>query len=295
MGVVPVLTLLSDPSARDLTEAAPTEAAGGSIAGTPRWLRQGSAVEVPVAEDLLVDEDLWAAWQARGVDLVLQPEGPRRRRLLLADMDSTIIQQECIDELAAQAGVGDQVASITARAMNGELDFEAALAERVGLLRGLPVGVVDEVLAERITLTPGGPELLATMAAAGGYAALVSGGFTRFTEVIAARLRFDEHRANTLEVADGAFTGHVVPPVIGQEAKLAALREITATLGLGADDVVAVGDGANDLPMLQAAGLGVALHAKPAVAARARVRVNHGDLTAVLYLQGYAEDEFVRP
>lgn len=295
MGVVPVLTLLSDPSARDLTEAAPTEAAGGSIAGTPRWLRQGSAVEVPVAEEMLLDEEVWSAWQARGVDLVVQPHGPRRRRLLLADMDSTMIQQECIDELAAQAGVGDQVASITARAMNGELDFEAALAERVGLLRGLPVGVVDEVLAERITLTPGGPELLATMAAAGGYAALVSGGFTLFTEVIAARLRFDEHRANTLEVADGAFTGHVVPPVVGQDAKLAALREITARLGLGADDVVAVGDGANDLPMLQAAGLGVALHAKPAVSARARVRVNHGDLTAALYLQGYAEDEFVRP
>nr|WP_010147686.1 phosphoserine phosphatase SerB [Serinicoccus profundi] len=292
---MPVLTLLSDPSARDLTEAAPTEVAGTSAAGTPRWLRPGSAVEVPVAEDLLLAEDLWAAWQARGVDLVLQPEGPRRRRVLLADMDSTMIQQECIDELAAQAGVGAQVASITARAMNGELDFEAALAERVGLLRGLPVGVVDEVLAERITLTPGGPELLATMAAAGGYAALVSGGFTLFTEVIAARLRFDEHRANTLEVADGAFTGHVVPPVVGQDAKLAALREITARLGLGADDVVAVGDGANDLPMLQAAGLGVALHAKPAVAAGARVRVNHGDLTAALYLQGYAEDEFVRP
>ncbi len=295
MGDVPLLTLLSDPSARDLTVTTPHEVGGAAVSGEPRWLRPGSAVQVAVGPQLRLDDDLWSAWQRRGVDVVLQPDGPRRRRVLLADMDSTMIEQECIDELAAHAGVGEQVADITARAMNGELDFAGALDERVALLRGLPVEVVDTVLAERITPRPGGPELLATMAAAGGYAALVSGGFTLFTRVIAERLGFDEHRANTLEVAEGRLTGRVVLPVVGQEAKLRALEEISGRLGLGRDDVVAVGDGANDLPMLQAAGLGVALHAKPAVARQVPVRVNHGDLTAVLYLQGYAEDEFVRP
>ena len=295
MDDVPLLTLLSDPSARDLSRTTPSEVAGTAVAGEPRWLRPGSAVQVPVGPRMRLDEDLWTTWQARGVDVVLQPDGARRRRVLLADMDSTMIQQECIDELAAHAGVGEQVAGITARAMNGELDFAGALHERVALLRGLPVGVVDTVLADRITPTPGGAELLATMAAAGGYAALVSGGFTLFTRVVAERLGFDEHRANTLEVADGRLTGRVVLPVVGQEAKLRALEEICARLGLGPEDVVAVGDGANDLPMLRAAGLGVALHAKPAVARQVPVRVNHGDLTAVLYLQGYAEDEFVRP
>ncbi|WP_298751019.1 phosphoserine phosphatase SerB [uncultured Serinicoccus sp.] len=292
---MPLLTLLSDPSARDLTATTPHEVGGAAVSGEPRWLRPGSAVQVAVGPQLRLDDDLWSAWQRRGVDVVLQPDGPRRRRVLLADMDSTMIEQECIDELAAHAGVGEQVADITARAMNGELDFAGALDERVALLRGLPVEVVDTVLAERITPRPGGPELLATMAAAGGYAALVSGGFTLFTRVIAERLGFDEHRANTLEVAEGRLTGRVVLPVVGQEAKLRALEEISGRLGLGRDDVVAVGDGANDLPMLQAAGLGVALHAKPAVARQVLVRVNHGDLTAVLYLQGYAEDEFVRP
>ncbi|WP_130014762.1 phosphoserine phosphatase SerB [Serinicoccus sediminis] len=292
---MPVLTLLSDPSARHLTDAVVEEVAGTAARGEPRWLRPGSAVEVPVDGRLRVDDDLWATWQGRGVDVVQQPDGPRRRRVLLADMDSTMIQQECIDELAAHAGVGEQVAGITARAMNGELDFAGALHERVGLLAGLPVEVVDTVLAERVTLTPGGPELLATMAAAGGYAALVSGGFTLFTRVVAQRLGFDEHRANTLEVDGGRLTGRVVPPVVGQQAKLDALREISARLGIGAEDVVAVGDGANDLPMLRAAGLGVALHAKPAVARQAPVRVNHGDLTAVIFLQGYADDEIVRP
>ena len=295
MDDVPLLTLLSDPSARDLSRTTPSEVAGTAVAGEPRWLRPGSAVQVPVGPRMRLDEDLWTTWQARGVDVVLQPDGARRRRVLLADMDSTMIQQECIDELAAHAGVGEQVAGITARAMNGELDFAGALHERVALLRGLPVGVVDTVLADRITPTPGGAELLATMAAAGGYAALVSGGFTLFTRVVAERLGFDEHRANTLEVADGRLTGRVVLPVVGQEAKLRALEEICARLGLGPEDVVAVGDGANDLPMLRAAGLGVALHAKPAVARQVPVRVNHGDLTAMLYLQGYAEDEFVRP
>ncbi len=289
-----MLTLLCNPASPELTDAAVREAGAGLATSAPRWLRRGAAVEVEVADGWAMEPHDQDSWRARGVDVVVQPDGPRRRRVLLADMDSTMIQQECIDELAAEVGVGERVAAITARAMNGELDFAEALAERVGLLRGLPLQVVRGVLDERITLAPGGPELLATTAAHGGYAALVSGGFTHFTEQVAARLGFDEHRANTLEVEDGRLTGRVVPPVVGQDAKVAALREITARLGLGPDDVVAVGDGANDLPMLQLAGLGVALHAKPAVADRAPVRVDHGDLTALLFLQGYSDDEIVR-
>nr|MCU0901132.1 phosphoserine phosphatase SerB [Cypionkella sp.] len=202
--------------------------------------------------------------------------------------------QECIDELADEAGVGAHVAGITARAMNGELDFEAALRERVALLRDLPEATIARVIRDRITLMPGGPVLLATMKAQGAHAALVSGGFTAFTGHIAQRLGFHEHRANTLLVADGRLTGLVADPILGKQAKLDALREISARLGITPAEAIAVGDGANDLAMLQAAGAGVALHAKPSVAAQCSLRVNHGDLTALLYLQGYTREEFVQ-
>jgi phosphoserine phosphatase len=214
--------------------------------------------------------------------------------MMLADMDSTMIQQECIDELADEAGVGAYVADITRRAMNGELDFDAALRERVGLLKGLPVSVIDQVIRDRITLMPGGPVLLATMKANGGYAALVSGGFTAFTGAIAARLGFDENRANTLLHEGGKLTGEVADPILGKQAKVDALVEITARLGIAEADVLAVGDGANDLGMLKRAGAGVALHAKPVVAAECDIRINHGDLTALLYIQGYAAEDFIR-
>lgn len=292
------LTLLAAPARADLTDAAVRELGRRWPLGESRWLAPGVAVE---AELQRMPEDrweVWQRWQERGFDLVVQPSEParaRRKRVLLADMDSTMIEQECIDELAAHAGVGEHVAEITARAMNGELDFTAALRARVALLEGLPTSVVDTVLTERVTLTPGGPELIATMRAHGAYTALVSGGFTHFTSAVAERLGFDEHRANTLQVEDDRFTGDVVEPVFGSAAKVSALREITAGLGLAPQDAVAVGDGANDLDMLHLAGTGVALHAKPAVAARSEVRVNHGDLTAVLYLQGYAAQEFVHP
>jgi phosphoserine phosphatase len=207
-------------------------------------------------------------------------------------MDSTMIQQECIDELAEEAGVGDRVKEITARAMNGELDFEGALTERVGLLKGLPEGVIQQVIDSRITLMPGGPKLIATMKANGAYCALVSGGFTAFTAKIAATLGFDENRANTLIAEGGTLTGEVGRPILGREAKVQALEEITARLGLSEADVIAVGDGANDLGMLGRAGMGVALHAKPAVAAQCDIRINHGDLTSLLYLQGYSRAEF---
>jgi phosphoserine phosphatase len=237
--------------------------------------------------------DVWQAMQAMGVDLVIQKSEGRRKRLLNADMDSTMIQQECIDELADEAGVGAHVAGITARAMNGALDFEAALRERVGLLKGLPESVIAGVIRDRITLMPGGKVLLATMKAQGAYTALVSGGFTAFTGAIAGVLGFDENRANTLLIEGGVLTGAVAEPILGRAAKVQALEDISARLSISVADAIAVGDGANDLGMLGLAGAGVALHAKPSVQAECDIRVNHGDLTALLYLQGYAREEFV--
>jgi phosphoserine phosphatase len=227
-----------------------------------------------------------------GVDLIVQRSEGRRKQVLLADMDSTMIQQECIDELADEAGVGAHVAAITKRAMNGELDFEDALRERVGLLKGLPETVIQTVIRDRITLMPGGPTLLSTMKAAGAYAALVSGGFTTFTAAIAARLGFDENRANTLGIANGTLTGTVADPILGKAAKVTALHDICTHLNLTPAQVMAVGDGANDLGMLTLAGAGVALHAKPAVQAQCDIRINHGDLTALLFIQGYTREEF---
>jgi phosphoserine phosphatase len=260
--------------------------------GDAVWLDPGVAAEFPLEAEPANLWEVWEGLQGLGVDLAVQPAANRRKRLLIADMDSTMIEQECIDELADEAGVGAHVAGITARAMNGELDFEAALRERVGLLKGLPEKVIAEVLRDRITLMPGGPVLLATMKAQGTYAALVSGGFTAFTGAIAAKLGFDENRANTLLVAGGKLTGQVADPILGKAAKVEALEQIAARLGLTPADAMAVGDGANDLGMLHLAGAGVALHAKPSVAAQCRLRINHGDLTALLFLQGYAREEF---
>lgn len=256
------------------------------------WLNPGIAAEFQI--DLRPEnlEEVWSDLQTIAIDLVLQPTAARRKRVLLADMDSTMIDQECIDELAAEAGVGKRVAAITARAMNGELNFHEALIERVGLLAGLPESTIRKVLDTRITLAEGGRELVATMRAHGGYGALVSGGFTSFSEPVARQLGFHENRANTLLSEGGVLTGHVALPVLGREAKVEALNEITAARGLTPADVIAVGDGANDLGMLQLAGTGVALHAKPAVAAQAGITINHGDLTALLYLQGYSAREF---
>ena len=283
--------LIAKPDTLDpvLAEALRTAWGGGS----PRWLALGQALEFPVMDQPANFREVWQDLQGMGVDLNLVPAEGRRKRMLLADMDSTMIGQECIDELADMAGVGAHVAGITARAMNGELDFEAALKERVGLLKGLPVSVIGQVLAERITYTPGGKELIATMHANGGHAVLVSGGFTAFTTAVAAHLGFDEHRANTLLAEDGLLTGAVAEPILGRQAKVDALDQISARLGFGPDAVLAVGDGANDLGMLNRAGMGVALHAKPSVAAQCEIRVNHGDLTALLFLQGYAAVEFV--
>lgn len=288
-----VVTLITTPTERQLDSALVDNLRNAWGGGEANWLAIDEAAEfvVPAIPDNRWD--VWADLQQGCVDLVVQPLEGRRKKMLLADMDSTMIRQECIDELAAEAGVGAHVAGITARAMNGELDFEAALIERVGLLKGLPEGMIEQVLDQRITYMPGGYELVNTMKANGAYAALVSGGFTAFTARVAGALGFDENRANTLLVADGQLTGDVARPILGKAAKVDALREITSRLGIGADDVLAVGDGANDLGMLGLAGTGVALHAKPTVQAECDVRINHGDLTALLYLQGYSRDEFV--
>ncbi len=285
-------TLLSNPTNPSLEPALVESLRNAWGGGDALWLAPDEAAEFTL--DTLPDNqwEVWADLQNMGVDLVIQKTEGRRKKMLLADMDSTMIQQECIDELAEEAGVGARVKDITARAMNGELDFDGALTERVGLLKDLPESVIAKVLNERITLMPGGPALLATMKADGAYAALVSGGFTAFTTKVAAELGFDENRANTLCVADGKLTGEAGQPILGRQAKIEALEQITAKLGITEADVLAVGDGANDLGMLKRAGAGVALHAKPSVAAECDIRINHGDLTALLYLQGYSRDEF---
>ena len=285
-----VVTLIAKPG--NLTPALVDSLRNAWGGGDAQWLSPDEAAEFPVQTRPANTDDVWRSLQDEGVDLVIQPAANRRKKMLIADMDSTMIQQECIDELADEAGVGVRVADITARAMNGELDFEGAIDERVGLLAGLGVDIIDHVLTTRITYMPGGRELVQTMKAQGAFAALVSGGFTAFTAKVAADLGFDENRANTLGVAGGKLTGKVVRPVLGQEAKLDALNDITTRLGIAASDALAVGDGMNDLLMLSRAGTGVALHGKPALQAKCDVKINHADLTALLFIQGYARDEF---
>ena len=288
-----IVSLLAAPGQLDpaLVESLRNAWGGGDAV----WLAPDEAAEFEIVDMPDNRWDVWESLQDSKVDLVVQPAEGRRKKLLIADMDSTMIEQECIDELAAEAGVGELVAGITARAMNGEIGFEGALRERVGLLEGLDASVIDKVLATRVTLMPGGPVLLATMKANSAYAVLVSGGFTAFTGEIANRLGFDENRANTLLIEDGKLTGKPGEPILGREAKIEALRDVTARLGIALDDAIAVGDGANDLGMLGLAGTGVALHAKPAVAAQCDVRINHCDLTALLFLQGYPRSEFISP
>ena len=241
-----------------------------------------------------LEGDIRAALDGAPVDVIVQPAATRRKTLFIADMDSTMIGQECIDELADFVGLKAEVSGITERAMRGEIAFEPALRERVALLKGLPVGVVEEIIRDRITLTPGGRALVRTVRANGGYAALVSGGFTVFTGPISAAIGFDEHRSNILLQDGERLSGEVAEPILGKQAKLDSLLELRARLGLSPAGTLAVGDGANDLAMLGEAGLGVAFRAKPAVAAAAHARLDHADLTALLYAQGYRASEIVR-
>jgi phosphoserine phosphatase len=263
--------------------------------GHAQWLFSEVAVDIPFAGSEDIGAIAARLREAKGdlpIDVVVQSQIDRRKKLFLADMDSTMIGQECIDELADYAGLKAHVAAITERAMRGEIAFEPALRERVALLKGLPVSVVDEVLKQRITLTPGGRELVATMRAHGAYTCLISGGFTLFTNAVAERIGFQENRANELKIADGKLSGEVTEPILGRAAKLATLVELREAFDLDNLDTIVVGDGANDLGMIEAAGLGVAYHAKPAVAAAAAARIDHGDLTALLYMQGYRREEF---
>ncbi|GLS21313.1 phosphoserine phosphatase SerB [Labrys miyagiensis] len=291
-----VATLISHPDRPAINAEALSRAAEAlSAPQSPVILAPGIAADIACAADAAsqaIEARLREALAGIPVDLVVQEGAGRRKHLFLADMDSTMIGQECIDELADFVGAKALVAEITERAMRGEIAFEPALRERVMLLKGLPAGIVDEVIRERLTLTSGGPELVRTMRAHGAYTALVSGGFTLFTARIGEMVGFDEHHSNVLLVKDGHLTGEVAEPILGKEAKRANLERLRRERGLAASDTVAVGDGANDLAMLGEAGLGVAFRAKPAVAAAARMRVEHGDLTALLYAQGHALRDF---
>ena len=292
-----VATLIANPAKASLASALGIKASAAVNATGLYWLADNIACDIALPSGIGIEEAetlLRHSLDGAPVDVVVQEQELRRKKILIADMDSTMIQQECIDELAEEAGLREHVAAITARAMNGEIAFEPALRERVALLKGLPLNVIDKVISTRITLMPGGPELVRTMRKHGAYTALVSGGFTSFTQRIAEMIGFNEDRANRL-IDDGKhLTGLVTEPILGREAKVEKLVEIAERLGLTPDDAIAVGDGANDLGMIQLAGTGIALHAKPTVAAQARMRVDHGDLTALLYIQGYRKTDFVQ-
>ncbi|SKA33685.1 phosphoserine phosphatase [Enhydrobacter aerosaccus] len=285
-----VLVLIANPAKPILESALVRQAAealrsSGASVGEPDWLADGIACDLPfdgTAPDIAL----------AGIDAVTVPVLARRKKLLVADMESTMIENEMLDELAEFLGLRDKIAAITARAMNGEIDFAGALEERVGLLKGLPVARLDEA-ARRIRYTPGGATLVATMRQHGAFCALVSGGFTYFTSLVRKALGFDIDAANVLRHDGQTLSGSVQPPILGKEAKLATLDRLCVERQLGIAEAMTVGDGANDLPMLQAAGLGVAFHAKPVVAAQVPARINHGDLTSLLYLQGYRRSEFV--
>lgn len=261
----------------------------------PVWLDENIAADVIFAEPVTpaILAQVRDALGGRPIDFFVQPMALRRKRLLVADMDSTMIEQECLDELADFAGLKAHIAAITARAMRGDIPFEPALRERVALLKGLDAGVIGQIIAERISLTPGAQTLVRTMRAHGAFTVLVTGGFTAFTQDIAPRIGFDAHVANVLGIANGRLNGKIEEPILGRAAKCEVLERYRRERGLSASETLAIGDGANDLDMLAEAGLGVAFHAKPAVAAAAQARVDHGDLTALLYAQGYRRADFV--
>ncbi|MEE1657074.1 phosphoserine phosphatase SerB [Microvirga sp. CF3062] len=293
-----VATLIANPSEPALTDEIVALAAVALGQETEQLiLARGIAADLVISgshDVKAVEAALRQALDGQPIDIVVQPLQTRRKRLFLADMDSTMIGQECIDELADYVGLKSEVSEITERAMRGEIAFEPALRERVALLKNLPVNVVDEIIAKRITLTPGGTALVRTMRANGAYTCLVSGGFTLFTGPIGTKIGFHEDRSNRLILNGEKLAGLVEEPILGREAKLATLIELRTRFGLAPHETMAVGDGANDLAMLGEAGLGVAFRAKPAVAAAAHARLDHADLTALLYVQGYKASEIVQ-
>lgn len=285
-----MLTLIGNPLTRDQVAAV---RAALPAAGEPDWLAADTACDLPIDEGdaALHERTARLALADAPVDLIAQPAAGRRRKLLIADMDSTIITVECIDELADMIGRKAEVAAITETAMRGEIDFAGALSRRAAMLAGLPTTDLARCYAERVRLSPGARTLVQTMRHHGAHTALVSGGFSYFTERVRAAAGFHEDQANRLEIADGALTGTIQAPILDATAKLGALRRLLARHGLAADESLAVGDGANDRPMIEAAGLGVAYRAKPVLAEAARARIDHNDLTALLYMQGYRADE----
>ncbi len=288
-----VLCLIANPADPAL-DSRMVEAIQHETGGEINWLHQRVACEItsPTSADpLATARDLLVG---RSVDAALVPLANRKKQVLVADMDSTMIEQECIDEIADACGIKAEVAAITERAMNGELDFAQALRTRVALVKGVERRMLDEIRRERITLTPGGRALVQTMKAYGAVTALVSGGFTFFADYYAKRIGFDEAIANVLDFDGEQLAGTVSDPIVDKSTKLARLQSLAAERGVPMAQTMAVGDGANDLDMIKAAGMGVALHAKPVVAAQAGIRIDHGDLTALLYLQGFAEEDFVR-
>ncbi|MBM3531972.1 MAG: phosphoserine phosphatase SerB [Alphaproteobacteria bacterium] len=286
-----VLSLLVDPGQPSLDQRhvdLACRAAGE--AGEPDWLAPQVACDVPVTVGTNIAR-IRAALGGSPVDANLIPTEGRRKRLLIADMDSTVVTTETLDEIAAFAGLKEVIAAITRRSMNGEIDFPTALRERIAMLKDLGVEALEKTLAAT-ELTPGARTMVQTMRRHGSYTALISGGFTYFTEEIGRQCGFDEHRSNMLGIAEGKLTGMLVGPILDKAAKLDGLKELAAARGFGMADAVTVGDGANDMAMLAAAGLGVAFRAKPVVNAEISVQVRHGDLTALLYLQGYRREEF---
>ncbi len=288
-----VVTVIADPLKAPLTPALAESIAHALAMQDVRveksaWLKEGAAIDLfarhasPDTLDAIVQD----AIRGTDVDAIVQPVATRRKRMLVADMESTIITCECLDELAEMVGLRDKIAAITARAMNGEIDFEAALKERVGLLKGMPESALQTVMDEKVRLMPGAKELVAAMKKNGAYTMLVSGGFDFFADKVKDMLGFDEARSNRLEIAGGLLTGNVLPPILGKEAKLETLKETCRKLRISPEDVLAIGDGANDLPMLLAAGLGVAYHAKPTVRAQAQAQINYSDLGGLVYAIG---------
>ncbi|MBS0480490.1 MAG: phosphoserine phosphatase SerB [Proteobacteria bacterium] len=271
-------------AARDCLDAA------GCLPAAEVWVEDGEACDLQFGRDMAAAR---AALEGQGYDAVVQPAEYRRKKLIVADMDSTMITVECIDELADYAGIKAEIALVTEAAMRGEMDFGQALDARVALLKGMDQGIIDRCLAERVKIMPGACELVRTMRANGAAAILVSGGFTRFAEPVAREIAFDRAIANVLEVTDGKLTGAVKKPIVDSATKLATLSEAMLDLSLSPEETLAVGDGANDLAMITQAGLGVAYHAKPVVAEAAGARIDHGDLTTLLFAQGYARKDWV--
>lgn len=299
--VTHVITLIGDPTLAPIPDRIVESArqvllSAGAEVGNADWLSEGIACDLPLSG---LDLDTATAAvrtviDELPIDVIGQPTAHRRKKLLVADMDSTIIQQECIDEIADFVGCREEVSAITERAMRGEMDFPEAVRARAQMFAGLDASILDRAYDERITLTPGAETLLRVMRTGGAFAALVSGGFTQFTGRVAERIGFDRHHGNELEIASGKLTGRAVEPIKGGSAKVELLNHYCYELGISRDEAIAVGDGANDIPMIEAAGLGVAFHGKPSVIIAADAAINHGDLTALLFLQGYRQDD-IRP